>query len=154
MRDLVPRRAGVITSLLLALVCTPVAAQPAIPAGRVKAAIGGASIVRSGQAQPAVVGAVVYESDTLRTAADGRLSVMLKDETRLSLGPATEVALARFTYQPAEDRLGLVLRMARGGLSYVSGRIAALMPEAVRRETPTAVVGGRGTHALVRAEAP
>ena len=39
-------------------------------------------------------------------------------------------------------------------MAYVSGRIAKLMPEAVRLETPTSVIGVRGTHALVKVEAP
>ena len=50
--------------------------------------------------------------------------------------------------------MGLVLRMARGVLSYVSGRIAKLMPDAVRLETPTSVSGSAGTHALVKVDAP
>jgi hypothetical protein len=44
--------------------------------------------------------------------------------------------------------------MARGALSYISGRIAALMPEAVKLETPSSVIGVRGTHALVKVDAP
>ena len=78
----------------------------------------------------------------------------LRDETRLSMGPNTEIALAAFTFAPAEGQLSMVLRIARGALAYVSGRIARLMPEAVRLETPTSVIGVRGTHALIRVEAP
>ncbi len=140
--------------LLLALMPIPASAQPAAGAGRVKAAIGTVSIVRAGQATTATVGMVVFESDVLRTGADGQLAVMLKDESRLSLGPDSEVALSTFTYAPADERLSLVVRVARGILSYVSGRIATLMPEAVRLETPTSVIGIRGTHALIRVEAP
>jgi hypothetical protein len=140
--------------LTLGVLPAPAAAQPAPGAGRVKAAIGTVSIVRAGQPTPATVGAVVYESDVLRTGADGQLAVMLKDETRLSLGPGSEVALASFAYAPSDGRLSLVLRVARGALSYVSGRVATLMPEAVRLETPNSVIGVRGTHALVRVEAP
>ena len=123
-------------------------------AGRIKAASGDASIVRQGQVIPAQVGAVVHESDVLRTGSDGRLAVMLKDESRLSLGPQSELALARFTYAPSEGRLALVLKMARGVLAYVSGRIAKLMPESVQLETPTSVIGVRGTHVLLKVDAP
>ncbi len=107
-----------------------------------------------GNLHPARVGALVYESDTLRTGTDGQLAVMLRDETRLSMGPGSEITLAGFTFAPAEGQLSMVLRIARGALSYVSGRIARLMPEAVRLETPTSVIGVRGTHALIRVEAP
>jgi hypothetical protein len=134
---------------------TAIAAQESPQgAGRVKAVVGTASIVRAGTATPAAVGAVVYEGDLLRTGPDGQLAVMLKDESRVSLGPGSEVSLSTFTYAPTESRLALVVRMARGAMAYVSGRIAKLMPEAVRLETPTSVIGVRGTHALVRVEAP
>jgi hypothetical protein len=139
--------------LWLAAMAPQVKAQsPA--AGRVKVVVGTASIVREGQATPAVVGALVQEADVLRTGGDGQLAIMLKDESRLSMGPNSEVTVATFIYAPSEGRMGLVLRMARGLFSYVSGRIAKLMPEAVRLETPTSIVGVRGTHALVKVDAP
>lgn len=141
-------------ALWLLLAAAPLSAQSPDAAGRVKAAVGAASIVRNGQAGPATVGEVVYASDVLRTGPDGQLAVMLKDESRLSIGPDSELALATFAYAPAESRLALVLRLTRGALAFVSGRIAKLMPEAVRLETPTSVIGVRGTHALVKVEAP
>jgi hypothetical protein len=152
MSTLLRSLAGLVLGCLLPL--PVVMAQEPAPAGRIKAVVGTASIVRGGQATPATLGAAVLESDVLRTGADGQLALMLKDETRLSIGPGTEITLATFTYVPAQTRLALVLRLARGALSYVSGRIAKLMPEAVRLETPASVIGVRGTHVLVRVEAP
>jgi hypothetical protein len=123
-------------------------------AGRIKAVVGTCSIVRAGQPTPAVVGAVVLEEDVLRTGSDGQLAIMLKDESRVSVGPNSELTLRTFTYDPSQGRLALVLRMAHGALSYVSGRIAKLMPDAVRLETPTSVIGVRGTHALLKVDGP
>jgi hypothetical protein len=138
------------------LACSPqlAMAQPPAPAGRVKVASGTAEIVRAGQVLPAPVGTEVFAADVLRTGADGRLAVMLRDETRLSLGPGSEVALAAFDYSPSDSQLGLTLKMARGILSYVSGIVAKLAPASVNIQTPTAVIGVRGTHALVRADVP
>lgn len=130
-----------------------VAAQaPAPAAGRVKTAIGSASIVRGGQSLAAAVGMEVFPSDRLRTGSDGRLALTLKDDTRLSLGPDTEVSLEEFAFAPAEDRMSMVLRMVKGALSYISGRIARLSPSSVRLETPSSVIAVRGTHVLVRVE--
>jgi hypothetical protein len=133
---------------------SPGFAQTADGAGRIKVVAGSATIVRAGSASPARVGALVYQSDTLRTGTDGRLAMTLRDETRLSMGPNTEITLSAFAFAPAEGQLSMVLRIARGALAYVSGRIAKLMPQAVRLETPTSVIGVRGTHALIRVEAP
>jgi len=40
--------------------------------------------------------------------------------------------------------------MVRGAAAYVSGRIAKLSPDAVRLETPQAIVGVRGTTLAIR----
>ena len=146
-----PGTAALVGIWLLATL--PLGAQSP-PAGRVKAVAGQASIVRDGRTQPAVVGAVVHEADVLRTGADGRMAIMLRDESRLSMGPQSEITLASFVYAPAGNDLSLVVRMARGVLAYISGRIAKLMPEAVRLETPSSVIGVRGTHALLMVQAP
>lgn len=103
---------------------------------------------------PAPVGTDVFESDTVRTGPDGRLAVMLRDETRLALGPNSEVALTAFAYAPSDSRLAVTLRVARGVLSYVSGLVAKLAPESVRIQTPTGIIGVRGTHALIRVGLP
>ncbi len=121
------------------------------PAGRIKIASGAVFIVRGGQTIPAQAGQPVFEADTLRTGADGRLGLTLKDDTRLSLGPSSEIRLDRFAYAPAEGRLGFVLSVVRGVAAYVSGRIAKLAPDAVRLETPAAIVGVRGTTLVLRA---
>ena len=129
-------------------------AQQATPAGRIKIASGTAFIVRGGAQTPAQAGQILYESDTLRTGVDGRLGVTLKDDTRVSLGPASEVRLDRFAYAPAESQMALVLRVVRGVAAYVSGRIAKLAPDAVRLETPSAIVGVRGTTLALRVDQP
>ena len=138
--------------LSLVLVAAPVRAEQAI-AGRIKVVSGAAFIVRGGAPVPAQAGQVVYEADTLRTGTDGRLGLTLKDDTRVSLGPTSEVRLDRFAYAPADGQLGLVLKVLRGVAAYVSGRIAKLSPDAVRLETPAAIVGVRGTTVALRVAA-
>jgi len=126
-----------------------VSAQQSAPAGRIKIVSGSAFVVRQGQAIPAQIGQVVFEADGLRTGADGRIGVTLNDETRVSLGPGSEALLDQFRFAPAQGRLGFVLKVVQGIVSYVSGRIAKLSPDAVRLETPSAVVGVRGTHVAI-----
>lgn len=139
---------------VLALVfsaATPALAQQAVAAGRIKVASGAAFIVREGATMPAQAGQVVYAADSLRTGADGSIGVTLKDDTRLSLGPASEVRLERFAYEPGRD-VGMVLRFVRGVAAYVSGRIAKLAPDSIRLETPAAIVGVRGTSLIFRVQ--
>jgi hypothetical protein len=138
-------------ALVLVLGAVPAFAQdPAAAAGRIKIASGAVFVVRASGTVPAQAGQPVFEADTLRTGADGRLGVTLKDDTRISLGPNSEVRLDRFAYAPAEGRLGFVLKVVKGMAAYVSGQIAKIAPDAVRLETPSAIVGVRGTTVVIR----
>jgi hypothetical protein len=131
---------------------TPVVAQLAAPAGHVKTSSGAAFIVRNNATIAARPGAPVFETDTLRTGADGTVGITLKDDTRVSLGPASEVRIERYMYAPAEGGFAMVLRFARGVAAYVSGRMAKLAPDSIRLETPSAIVGVRGTTIAIRVE--
>jgi hypothetical protein len=134
-----------LSALALVAAATPARGQSSPPAGRIKVVSGSAFIVRNGQSTPTQVGQLVFEGDALRTEADGRIGATLNDETRLSLGPSSEIRINQFQYAPAEGRLGFVLGIVRGVVSYVSGRIAKLAPDSIRLETPSAIVGIRGT---------
>ena len=95
-------------------------------------------------------GDAVFAIDTLRTEADGTIGVTMMDDTRISLGPESEVRLERYVFAPAEGGLGMVLNFVRGVAAYVSGRMAKLAPDSIRLETPAAIVGVRGTTVAIR----
>jgi hypothetical protein len=141
-------------AIALVLAASLASAQEPVSAGRIKIASGSAFIVRANDTIPAQAGQDVYQADTLRTGNDGRLGLTLKDDTRLSLGPNSEIRLDRFAFAPAEGRLEFVLQVVRGVAAYVSGRIAKIAPDAVRLETPSAIVGVRGTTVVMRVPEP
>ena len=140
-------------ALLLVLAgAIPVTAQSPAPAGRVKVVSGAAFVIHEGRQIPAMVGTPVYEQDRLTTGPGGRLGVTLRDDTRLSIGPQTTIEISRFLYAPADSQFAFVMRVLNGVVAYVSGRIAKLSPDAVRLETPAAIVGVRGTRVVMRVQ--
>jgi hypothetical protein len=143
---------AVVSVLTLAL--SAGAQQPPPVVGLVKTLTGGAIIVHAGGQMPAAVGASLIQGDTIKTGAGGRVGVTLKDGTRLSLGANTELRIDTFAFSPAEGRVGLALKLLRGVAAYISGRIAELAPGTVKIETPTSVIGIRGTHLLIGVEQP
>jgi len=145
-----PRWIGVLALVLAS--ATSVFAQDATAAGRIKLVSGSAFIVRGATSIPAQPGQVVYEADGLKTEPDGSIGLTLKDDTRLSLGPSSEVRLEKFLYAPGTGGLGMVLKFVRGVAAYVSGRMAKLAPDSIRLETPAAIVGVRGTSLAIRVE--
>ena len=140
-------------AMLLLLSCLTFSVRVAESiAGSVKKIQGSAVVRRGAETIPAREGMHLLVNDILQTSADCRLGAILQDGTRISLGPGTEVRIDRFIYEPVNGKFGLLLRLARGVLAYVSGRIAQFSPESVSVETPVGVVGLRGTHFAVSIE--
>jgi hypothetical protein len=144
-----PRAFGAFLIVML-LMTAPAAAQQPVPAGHVKIATGAAFIVRQHAALPAKPGDAVFATDTLRTESNGTIGVTLADDTRVSLGPDSEMRLERYVFEPADGALGMVLNFVHGVAAYVSGRMAKLSPDSVRLETPAAIVGVRGTTVAIK----
>jgi hypothetical protein len=139
-------------AVLVCAVAAPAVAQERPVAGRIKTSTGAAFVVRDGASIPAKVGDLVYEADNVRTGGDGKIGVTLNDDTRLSLGPNSELKLERFMYAPAESGFSLVLRFISGAATYVSGRIAKLAPDSIRLETPASIIGVRGTTLAIQVQ--
>ena len=128
------------------------AAQETI--GVIRNSEGNATVTRGGQILPAAAGTKLQAGDTLRTGSDGSLGVILRDNSTLSLGPESSFIIQKFLFSPAEGKLGLLARLTKGTMAYLSGLIGKLAPESVRFETPTASIGVRGTHFAVKAGEP
>lgn len=120
----------------------------------IKSVRGSAIVVRGENTIKIDEGAHILINDTLRTMADGQLAVILQDGTRLSLGPNTELKIDRFVYDPAEGSFGLLLKLARGAMAYVSGKISQFAPGSVSVETPVGILGLRGTEFAVSLAGP
>ena len=71
-------------------------------AGSVKTLKGEAVILRNGQEIPAELGSRVYAQDVLRTSKGGSLGIILRDDTTVSLGPSSELAMKEFAFKPNE----------------------------------------------------
>ena len=134
----------------LTLPCRALAAD----AGQIKVSRGTAWIERAGTRQPAAVGARVQELDVIRTGADGSLGMTFVDDSLLSIGPNSALAIDRFTFDPTTQRGTFQASLRGGTLSAVSGRLTRQSPDAMKVRTPTAILGVRGTDFLVRAGAP
>jgi hypothetical protein len=125
-------------------------AKPAASVGSIKIVHGEVFILRDGKQFPAAVGNPVQVRDVVRTGLDGSVGLVLRDDTALSLGPLSELALKAFTFQPNEGLFGALIGMVKGSLVYISGRISKLAPGSVKLETPVGIVAVRGTKLLIR----
>jgi hypothetical protein len=118
--------------------------------GRVKTVKGTVYLERAGRREVALVGTSVRQADTLVTGSDGAVGVTLADDTLLSAGPNSVLAIERFVYDGNQPG-SLDAALSKGTLAVVSGRIAKQAPDAMRVKTPSAILGVRGTEFVVRA---
>ena len=118
--------------------------------GRVKVSKGQVSIERAGTAMPATVGARLQSADVVTTGSDGAVGITMNDDSLLSAGSNSRLALDRFVHDPATDQGRFNLSLNRGTLTVISGRIAKQSPEAMTVRTPAAILGVRGTEFAVQ----
>lgn len=135
-------------------VALTLAAPVAADIGQVKVASGRVDIERAGATQPATVGVRLQAGDIVRTGADGSVGITMSDDSRLSAGPNSVLALDRYAYDPATSRGQFDTSLKSGSLAVVSGRIAKQSPEAMRVRTPMAILGVRGTEFAVALDEP
>lgn len=148
---------ALIGAVLLAVLGVPAAVHPADApetAGVVRVSAGKATVTRGGRVFAAAVGTKLRVGDVLATGPGGSLGVVLRDDSSLSIGPQSTLVIRKFLFAPSEGKLGLLVRLSRGTLAWISGAIARFAPETVRFETPTATIGVRGTRFALSAGRP
>ena len=139
-------------SVLLILPLT-VWAQVAEPiAGSVKKVTGNVMLRRGGASIPVTEGMHILPHDVLETPAGGNVGIILHDGTRVAVGANATLEIDRFVYEPSGGKLSLLLRLVRGVMVYVSGKMAQFSSDSVRVETPVGVVGLRGTEVAISLE--
>lgn len=123
----------------------------ATEAGTVKTAKGSVTVERAGQKIAAAPGVKVYAADRVLTGADGSVGITLRDNTVLSAGPNSTLALDKFAFDSTTHAGAIDATLKRGTLSVVSGKIAKASPDAVTFRTPTTTLGVRGTEFVLEA---
>ena len=135
---------------LLIGLCTSAAAQAFV--GVVKSVEGGAIIKRNGETITVVTGLEIKQEDIVKTNRRGYVGLVFSDDTRISMGPNTEIAVDEYLFEPLEKKLSFVLRLIRGTVSFLSGQMTKLSPESVQLVMPVATIGVRGTHVLIKVD--
>ena len=144
------RYGWLVTAVVLALAGSA-AAEAADEIGRVKAVKGTVHVERGGARVPAAVGTRLQQGDVLVTGRDGAVGVTLDDDSRLSAGPDSVLALDRFAFDTTTHAGRLETTLRQGTLAAASGKIARQSPGAMQVRTPSTVLAVRGTEFVVRA---
>jgi hypothetical protein len=120
--------------------------------GLVTEAKGQAFVVRDGQQHVPEAGFKLKINDTLNTGPEAAIGVIFNDETVMSIGANSELAVNEYVFNPDQSRFSFVVKMVRGTAAYMSGLIAKISPESARFITPSASIGIRGTKMVIQVE--
>ncbi len=134
--------------LMLGLAAT-LAGPAAAEIGTLKKAVGAATIERGKTVLPAQPGTRLDVGDTLVTGKDGRIAVTFIDNARFAIGPNSRVALTRFEFDDTTHQGRFDAKVLKGQLAVISGQIAHENPKGMTVQTPTSVLGVRGTRFVV-----
>jgi len=130
------------------------AAALANDVGQVKVTKGVVHVEREGARIPAVVGMPVRQADKLVTGADGTVGVTFADNSLLSVGPNSTLAVDKFSFNPSTHEGQFDASLQRGTLAVVSGKMVKQSPDAMRIRTPASILGVRGTEFVVKVAEP
>ena len=92
---------------------------------------------------PLTSGAPVFEGDKISVGDNGRLQVMLNDQTTFTLGAGAEFQIDEFVFQESGSKLNA--NVTQGVFRFVSGKIAKQSKDAMTVDLPNATIGVRGT---------
>jgi len=143
-------KSRLIALMLPMVLAVAVAVAAAEDAGQIKVSKGSAQIERSGQKLPAGVGHVVQQGDVVITGSDGSVGITFRDNSLVSIGPDSVLAIDRFVFNSTTHQGNFDSTLKQGTLAVVSGKLAKQSHEAMKVKTPAAILGVRGTEFLVR----
>ena len=117
--------------------------------GQVKTSKGDVSIERGGTTLPGAVGTRLEAADVIRTGPDGSAGITMSDNSLLSIGPNSVLALDTYRFDTTTHQGQFDATLSKGSLAVVSGKIAKQSPDAMKVRTPASVLGVRGTEFVV-----
>lgn len=121
------------------------------PIGTVETAQGGVSAIRAdGTRVELQTGDPVYQGDELVTDANGAVGIVFADDTTFALGEDGRMILDEMVYDPAGSDGAVGLTLLSGAMTFVSGAVAKVNPDAMQINTPVATIGIRGTGGIVK----
>jgi hypothetical protein len=99
----------------------------------------------AGKERKLILGATVYEGDTLSTGDKAYAVVAFRDEGRVSLQQNTRFYVEKFKYDKVAAQENAVMRLLKGGVRVVTGLIGRANRDNYQFKVATATIGIRGT---------
>jgi len=87
----------------------------------------------------------IFLGDQVTTGSEGRLQIMLADETVFTIGPNAAMAIDNFVYDPSTSAGKVTASVLKGTFRFVTGKVAKREPSDMEVKLPVGSIGVRGT---------
>jgi hypothetical protein len=84
----------------------------------------------------------IHQNEVITTAEKSEAELILEDDTRLAVGPNSQIVLDTFIYDPKKNDGEVVIDAAKGAFRFITGKSAK---NAYTIKTPASTIGVRGT---------
>lgn len=131
--------------VLLVGSCEPSIAQDSIIVGKISAVSNAEKgvLIHNGAETPISLSRPVYLGDTLKTGNDGKVALLLNDNSVFALDSNTEITVDEFVFDEKDANVNL--RVKTGLVAGITGDIVKRNPEKFKVTTPKTILGIRGT---------
>ncbi len=142
-RSALSRRVGLPSLLIALLLATPsVGAATPVEIGEVERSVNSVSGAFEEMERMLRQGDRVYHTELIKTGKNSLATLLLDDNTQVSLGADTAVQLDQFIYNPDSTQGAVTLNSARGIFRFLTGLLPS---KSYKIKTPVATIGVRGT---------
>jgi hypothetical protein len=87
----------------------------------------------------------IFLGDRITTGSEGRLQIMLLDETVFTIGPNAAMVIDQFVYDPQTSAGKVTATVLKGTFRFVTGKVAKREPSDMEVKLPVGSIGVRGT---------
>jgi len=120
--------------------------------GKIAALSGDVNILRESKIIAATLGFELQERDNIKTTKNGRVQLLFKDKTIISLGKNSTFNIEEYFYDSKKpEQTKASFKVAQGIFKTITGQIGKINPSKFKLKTKTASIGIRGTIYFVEA---
>jgi hypothetical protein len=112
------------------------------PSGEAVAVIQSAAVEGASGNRPLKVKGTVFTGDVVKTNRAGQAQLLFKDDTKLVVGPNSELTIDRFVFANQSTAREFTINAVRGAFRFITG---SSQKQAYTIKTPSATIGVRGT---------
>lgn len=103
------------------------------------------AINKKGESRKLKIKTPLFLKDTIKTGKRGRLQIMFKDKTIVSLGSTSEMKISEYVWDKEKGDGKITTEVKEGAFRVMGGLISKAVPKKFKTKTPVATIGIRGS---------